>query len=86
MLIEFAGHRLILPNLIIEFILQSSILQLNVLEAGEMGSFYRLNLLEIVGLELMLQLLELLHAVGLAIGELASVFLSFLLRLQQLIV
>ena len=86
MLIEFACHRLILPNLIIEFILQSSILQLNVLEAGEMGSFYRLNLLKIVGLELMLQLLELLYAVGLAIGKLTSVFLSFFLRLQQLIV
>ena len=86
MLIEFAGHRLILPNLIIEFILQSSILQLNVLKAGEMGSFYRLNLLKIVGFELMLQLLELLYAVGLAIGKLTPVFLSFFLRLQQLIV
>lgn len=51
-----------------------------------MGSFYRLNLLKIVGLELMLQLLELLHAVGLAIGKLTPVFLSFFLRLQQLIV
>lgn len=51
-----------------------------------MGSFDRLNLLKIVSLELMLELLELLHAVGLAIGKLAPVFLSFFLRLQQLIV